>query len=177
MIIVIVLIILKIVKTKKKIDNLFKDKWNSNKFYNILLINIKTIQKFEPSALNYILKRKKDIMVFITMMSQDILFSISRLYYYMDYYSIIISSLIFKIFYSIMYYIDTNKNTIENLTSSEMSKQKKVFHLINHFISLSLTYYQTNESEPGKIKIDNGGLNSMSKFILNNFIQIVSKCK
>ena len=164
-------------KNKKKIDNLFKDKWNSNKFYNILLINIKTIQKFEPSALNYILKRKKDIMVFITMMSQDILFSISRLYYYMDYYSIIISSLIFKIFYSIMYYIDTNKNTIENLTSSEMSKQKKVFHLINHFISLSLTYYQTNESEPGKIKIDNGGLNSMSKFILNNFIQIVSKCK
>ena len=166
-------------KDKKQIDNLFKEKWNSNKFYNFLLVNIKTIQKIQPSALRYLLKRKKDIMIFITMMSQDILFSISRLYYYMDYYSIIISSLIFKIFYSIMYYIDTNKTTIEHLTPTEISKQRKVFHLINHFISLSLTYYQTqdNETGSGKIPIDNGGLNSMSKFILNNFIQIVSKCK
>ena len=166
-------------KNKKKIDYLFKEKWNSNKFYNFLLVNIKTIQKMQPSTLKYLLKRKKDIMIFITMMSQDILFSISRLYYYMDYYSIIISSLIFKIFYSIMYYIDTNKTTVEYLTVSDISKQRKVFHLINHFISLSLTYYQTKDNETcqGKIFIDNGGLNSMSKFILNNFIQIVSKCK
>ena len=166
-------------ENKKKIDNLFKEKWNSNKFYNILLINIKTIQKLQPSALRYLLNKKKEIMSFISMMSQDILFSISRLYYYMDYYSIIISSLIFKIFYSIMYYIDTNKNNYEHLTSSDISKQRKVFHLINHFISLSLTYYQNKEGEndPGKITIDNGGLNSLSKFILNNFIQIVSKCK
>ena len=78
-----------------------------------------------------------------------------------------------------MYYIDTNKHSYENLTSAEISKQRKVFHLINHFISLSLTYYQTKESEneTGKISIDTGGLNSMSKYILNNFIQIVSKCK
>ena len=166
-------------ENEKKIDYLFKEKWNSNKFYNILLVNIKTIQKLEPSALRYLLKRKKDIMVFVSLMSQDFLFTISRLYYYMDYYSIIISSLIFKIFYSIMYYIDTNKSTIEHLTPSDISKQRKVFHLINHFISLSLNFHQTKESEtePGKIVIDNGGLNSMSKFILNNFIQIVSKCK
>ena len=166
-------------ENKKKIDYLFKEKWNSNKFYNTLLINIKTIQKFEPSALKYLLNKKKEIMTFITLMSQDILFSISRLYYYMDYYSIIISSLIFKIFYSIMYYIDTNKNNYENLSPSDISNQRKVFHLINHFISLSMNFYQTKETEndTGKITIDNGGLNSLSKFILNNFIQIVSKCK
>ena len=166
-------------ENKKKIDYLFKEKWNSNKFYNTLLINIKTIQKIQPSALRYLLNKKKEIMAFITTMSQDFLFSISRLYYYMDYYSIIISSLIFKIFYSIMYYINTNKSNYEYLTPMEISKQRKVFHLINHFISLSLTYYQTKESEneAGKISIDTGGLNSMSKFILNNFIQIVSKCK
>ena len=166
-------------KINKKIDYLFKDKWNSNKFYDTLLVNIKTIQKFQPSALKYLLNKKKEIMVFIAIMSQDFLFSISSLYYYMDYYSIIISSLIFKIFYSIMYYIDTNKSNYEHLSPMEISKQRKVFHLINHFISLSLTYHQTKESEneTGKISIDNGGLNSMSKFILNNFIQIVSKCK
>ena len=166
-------------KNQKKIEYLFKEKWNSNKFYNTLLVNIKTIQKVQPSALRYLLNKKKDIMVFITIMSQDFLFSISRLYYYMDYYSIIISSLIFKIFYSIMYYIDTNKSNYEHLTPAEISRQRKVFHLINHFISLSLAYYQTKESEneTGKISIDTGGLNSMSKYILNNFIQIVSKCK
>ena len=78
-----------------------------------------------------------------------------------------------------MYYIDTNKSNYEHLSPMEISKQRKVFHLINHFISLSLTYHQMKESEneTGKISIDNGGLNSMSKFILNNFIQIVSKCK
>ena len=166
-------------KNKNKIEYLFKEKWNSNKFYNTLLVNIKTIQKFQPSALRYLLNKKKEIMAFIAIMSQDFLFSISSLYYYMDYYSIIISSLIFKIFYSIMYYIDTNKSNYENLSPMEISKQRKVFHLINHFISLSLTYHQTKESEneTGKISIDNSGLNSMSKFILNNFIQIVSKCK
>jgi len=166
-------------KNQKKIEYLFKEKWNSNKFYNTLLVNIKTIQKVQPWALRYLLNIKKEVMVFVTIMSQDFLFSISRLYYYMDYYSIIISSLIFKIFYSIMYYIDTNKSNYEHLTPAEISRQRKVFHLINHFISLSLTYYQTKESEneTGKISIDTGGLNSMSKFILNNFIQIVSKCK
>ena len=130
-------------KNQKKIEYLFKEKWNSNKFYNTLLVNIKTIQKVQPSALRYLLNKKKDIMVFITIMSQDFLFSISRLYYYMDYYSIIISSLIFKIFYSIMYYIDTNKSNYEHLTPAEISRQRKVFHLINHFISLSLRYWRS----------------------------------
>ena len=136
--------------------------------------SIKQLQKNIPSALNYLLKRKKDIMNFIASMTQGILFSISRLFYDMDYYSIIISSLAFKIYYAIMHFIDSNKDKIDNLNQDEKKEQFKVFHLINHIIYL--TYLFNRNQKNGKISLYNGGLNSLSKFLLNNFIEIVSKC-
>ena len=137
--------------------------------------SIKKLKKNEPNTLFYLIKRKKEILNFITCVTQYILFSLSRLYYDMDYYSIIISSLQFKIFYAIMYYIDSNKDKIDYLTKAERNKQKKVFHLINHFINLALSFNKNIET--GNIELENGGLNSLSKYILNNFIEIVSKCK
>ena len=137
--------------------------------------NVKRLKKNEPNTLLYLIKKKKDIMNFISSVTQYILFSLSRLYYDMDYYSIIISSLQFKIFYAIMYYIDSNKDKKDYLTEIDKRKQKKVFHLINHFIHLALSFNKNIET--GKISLDNGGLNSMSKYILNNFIEIASKCQ
>ena len=138
--------------------------------------SILRLKNNEPSAIKYLIKKKKYIMKFITTITQGILFSISRLYYNMDYYSIIISSLAFKIFYAIMYYIDSNKDKKDYLTEiEEKMKRKKVFHLMNHLIHLALTFNKNVET--GKIALDNGGLNSLSKYILNNFIEIVSKCK
>ena len=136
--------------------------------------SIKQLQKNLPSALNYLLKRKKDIMNFITSMTQGILFSISRLFYDMDYYSIIISSLAFKIYYAIMYFIDSSKDKMDNLKKVEKKEQFKVFHLINHIIYLTYLFHRNKKN--GKISFYNGGLNSLSKFLLNNFIEIVSKC-
>ena len=136
--------------------------------------DIKKLQKNLPSALNYLLKRKKDIMNFVTCMTQGILFSISRLFYDMDYYSIIISSLSFKIFYAIMHYVDSNKDKLDNSNKSEKKQQLKVFHLFNHIIYLTYLFYRNKNN--GKISLYNGGLNSLSKFLLNNFIEIVSKC-
>ena len=81
--------------------------------------NIKRLKTNEPNTLFYLIKRKKEILSFITNVTQHILFSISRLYYDMDYYSIIISSLQFKIFYAINYY----KN--EYLINADKRKQKK----------------------------------------------------
>ena len=137
--------------------------------------NIKALKTNEPNTLFYLIKRKKEILDFITSVTQYILFSISRLYYDMDYYSIIISSLQFKIFYAIMYYVDSNKDKKEYLTNSDKRKQKKVFHLINHFIHLALSFNKNIET--GNISLEYGGLNSMSKYILNNFIEIASKCQ
>ena len=137
--------------------------------------NINKIKNNEPNALFYLIKRKKEILNFVLSVTQGILFSISRLYYNMDYYSIIISSLAFKIFYAIMYYIDSSKEKKDNLTELEQKKEKKVFHIINHFIRLALSFNTNSQKE--EIPLENFGLNSMSKYILNNFIEIAAKCQ
>ena len=128
-----------------------------------------------PSVLNYLLRRKNEIKYFIALMTQEILFTISKLYYDIDYYSIIISSLAFKIFYAIMYFIEANKDKIEYLSEKEKLKQNKVYHIISHLINLALTFNKNIQA--GIISLDNGGLNSMSKFIINNFFEIMPKCK
>ena len=137
--------------------------------------NIQKLKNNEPNTLYYLIKRKKEIMSFILSVTQGILFSISTLYYNMDYYSIIISSLAFKLFYAIMHYIDSNKDKKENLTEYEKIKQKKVFHFINHIIRLALSFNTNIEKED--IPLEKSGLNSLSKYILNNFTQLGSKCE
>ena len=136
--------------------------------------DIKNLQKNLPAALNYTLKRKKDIMNFITYMTQGILFSISRLFYDMDYYSIIVSSLAFKLYYGIMHYVDSTKGITDYLTGKEKHEQRKVFHLMDHIILLTHLFNLNHKN--GKISYYNGGLNSLSKYVLNNLIEIVSKC-
>ena len=137
--------------------------------------SINKLKKYAPSALKYLLNKKNEIKYFITMMTQGILFTISKLYYDMDYYSIIISSLQFKIFYGIMYFIDANKDKIEHLSEKDKLKENKLYHIISHFINLALTFNKNIQA--GLIELDNGGLNSMSKFILNNFIEVIPKCE
>ena len=137
--------------------------------------NIQRLKNSDPYCLNYLIKRKREIMNFISTICQGILFTISRLYYNMDYYSIIISSLSFKLFYGMLYFIDSCKDQKTTLSKSEKQKQKKLFHLMNHFVNLTLSFYKNIEKR--EITLENGGLNSLSKYIINNFIEIVSKCQ
>ena len=137
--------------------------------------NIRRLKNNDPNSLNYLIKRKKEIMSFISTVCQGILFTISRLYYIMDYYSIIISSLAFKLFYGMLYFVDSCKDEKATLTEAEKNKQKKLFHLINHLVNLTLSFYKNIEK--GEKSIENGGLNSLSKYVINNFIEIVSKCQ
>ena len=137
--------------------------------------SVNRIKKQAPFVLKYLLGRKKEMKYFISMMTQGILFSISKLYYDMDYYSIIISSLAFKVFYGIMYFVDYNKDKSKYLSEKERLKQGKVYHIISHFINLALTF---NENiHDGIISLNNGGLNSLSKFIINNFFEVIPKCQ
>ena len=137
--------------------------------------SINRLKKQAPFVLKYLLGREKEIKFFVNMMTKEILFSISKLYYDMDYYSIIISSLAFKIFYGIMYFIDANKDNVEYLSDKEKLKQNKVFHIISHFIYLALTFNKNIQA--GIISLNNGGLNSMSKFVINNFFEVIPKCQ
>ena len=45
---------------------------------------------------------------------------------------------------------------------------------MNHVIYLTYLYHRNKTTN--KIPLYNGGLNSLSKYLLNNFIEIVSKC-
>ena len=137
--------------------------------------SVDRLKKLAPFVLKYLLGRKKEIKYFISMMTQGILFTISKLYYDMDYYSIIISSLAFKIFYGIMYFVDYNKDKSKYLSEKERLKQGKVYHIISHFINLALTFNKNNHE--GIISLNNGGLNSLSKFIINNFFEVIPKCQ
>ena len=137
--------------------------------------SINTLKKQAPFVLKYLLDRKKEIKYFISILTQGIYFTISKLYYEMDYYSIIISSLAFKIFYGIMHYIDSSKETIDNLSEREKSRQRNIYNIIAHFINLTLTF--NKNIKEGVITLDNGGLNSMSKFVINNFFEIMPKCE
>jgi hypothetical protein len=73
-----------------------------------------------------------------------------------------------------MHYIDSSKSKKDNLPDKLKNEQQKVFHLMNHVIYL--TYLFGVDKKSGKISIYNGGLNSLSKYVLNNLIEIVSKC-
>ena len=137
--------------------------------------SVDRLKKQAPVVLKYLLGRKKEIKYFISMMTQGILFTISKLYYDMDYYSIIISSLAFKIFYGIMYFVDYNKDKSKYSSEKERLKQGKVYHILSHFINLALTFNKHNHE--GIISLDNGGLNSLSKFIINNFFEVIPKCQ
>ena len=57
------------------------NKENNNKYEE----SVKRIKKVDPSTLKYLINKKEDIMDFISMMTQGILFGISKLYYDMDY--------------------------------------------------------------------------------------------
>ena len=137
--------------------------------------SVDRLKKQAPAVLKYLLGRKKEIKYFISMMTQGILFTISKLYYDMDYYSIIISSLAFKIFYGIMYFVDYNKDKSNYSSEKERLKQGKVYHILSHFINLALTF--NKNIHDGIISLDNGGLNSLSKFIINNFFEVLPKCQ
>ena len=136
--------------------------------------SVNKMKEKAPSVLKYLIKKRKEIENFIATMTKIMLFSMSQLYYKMDYYSIIISSLAFKVFYGIMYYIDANKDKNDYYSDAEKSKQNKIYHIISHFINLALNFNKNEEA--GIISLDNGGLNSMSKYILNNFIELIPKC-
>ena len=73
-----------------------------------------------------------------------------------------------------MHYVDSNKDILDSKNDKEKKEQLKVFHIINHIIYLTYLFYQNKKN--GKISLYNGGLNSLSKYLLNNFIEIASKC-
>ena len=167
----------------REIKDVLLNQWSSNhqkiRDYYDSIGNNSVSYSFSESEeytiiVDYLLKKRPKLKFFIGSTYQEVLFAISRLYYEMDYYSLIISSLMFKIFYGIMTFIEDDKIKIENvITNNEKSKENKVLHIINHIIDLAEMFCRNNK----KLNcVVDGGLNSMSKFILNNLNELIPKC-
>ena len=120
----------------------------------------------------YLLSKKDYILGFISNITQCILFSLSKLYYETDYYSLTISSLALKVVFGIISFIDKDKNE-SNLTNAEKLEHYKILHIIEHLINLFRTFYKTNDNDESPFY---KGINSLSKFMLNNIVEYIPKC-
>lgn len=120
----------------------------------------------------YLLSKKQYILGFISNITQSILFSLSKLYYETDYYSLTISSLTLKIVFGIISFIDKDKNE-SDLTATEKLEHYKILHIIEHLINLFRTFYKTSENDESPFY---EGINSLSKFMLNNIVEYIPKC-
>ena len=167
----------------REIKDAIINQWEKNHrkiidYYN--LIEQKSTENDENNldskiVINFLIENKSKITTFLSEITQGFLFSVSKLFYEMDYYSLIISSTVFKIFYGIMAYMDDNKiKKNQDASSFENSIQNEALHIICHIVDLAGVFSRNNQDFNN---IDNGGLNSMSKFILNNLNELIPKCK
>ena len=159
------------VNIKREIFNILKDIEESK---NVL--NCFSDHNTKDVVDNYLLSKKQYIEYFLIIITKSILFNISRVCYETDYYSLMISSLILKVFYAIMSFINDDKNMPESeLSPKDKIKQYKILHLIEHILNLTRMFYK--DTQTNKISLESGGLNSLSKFILNNINALISKCQ
>ena len=124
------------------------------------------------SLKKYLLSKKNYLLGFTSNITYCILFSLSQLYYETDYYSLIISSLALKIVFGIISFIDQDKNDF-NVSLIDKLKNFKILHIIEHFINLAKNFYKTYTEYDGNFY---KGINSLSKFMLNNIIEYIPKC-
>ena len=159
------------VNIKREILNILKDIEDSK---NVL--NCFSDHNSKDIVDSYLLSKKQYIENFLIIITKSILFNISRVCYETDYYSLMISSLVLKVFYAIMSFINDDKNMPESaLTPKDKIKQYKILHLIEHILNLTRMFYK--DTQTNKISLESGGLNSLSKFILNNINALISKCQ
>ena len=159
----------------REIKNAFLNQLNQNR---LDMINI--YQEIEENNYinnnnllnNYLLSKKKYILNFISNITKIILFSLSKLYYETDYYSLIISSLTIKVVFGIISFIDKDK-TQSNLSTKENLKHFKILHIIEHLINLLRNFYKNDSDDESPFY---KSINSLNKFMLNNFVEYIPKC-
>ena len=140
-----------------------------NVFYKI---ESKSLLEDNNSFNKYLLTKKNYLLNFTFSITQSILFSLSKLYYETDYYSLVMSSLTLKIVFGIISFIGKNKDD-SKLTLSKKMKNFKILHIIEHLINLSKNFYSNYSNEE---EFYYKGMNSLSKYMLNNIVEYIPKC-
>ena len=115
----------------------------------------------------------EEITQFIVSVSQICLFVLSNISFKLDYYSLTMNCLFQKIKAYIGAFIDSSRK--ENIIIQKFKgNQMKILHFIDHFYSLSKTFANILYTDNERLNLNI--FSSSGKYILNNFIEIVSKC-
>jgi hypothetical protein len=123
---------------------------------------------------NFDSMNNEEITEFIVSISQIVLFSMSTISFKLDYYSLTMNCLMEKIKTYISTFIESSRKEyaiIQKLKGNQM----KTLYFIDRIIFLSRTFttllYGDNE------RLNLNIFSSSGKYILNNFIEIISKCE
>ena len=132
-----------------------------NYYENDLEIHLTT--EVKENIISVILPRKKLILQFIEDITHELLFSMTKFSYVMDYYTLIISNLNIRLLENIENYL---KQT-NNICSKE--KEKIILFLIELVFNLSVTFNKMPILDYQNIQ------NLLGNFILNNLSELISK--
>ena len=125
-------------------------------------IEIHLTSEVKENIISVILPRKKLILQFIEDITHELLFSMTKFSYVMDYYTLIISDLNIRLIENIELYLKH-----KDLYPEE--KEKKILFLIELVFNLSVTFNKKPILDFQNIQ------NMLGNFILNNYTELVSK--
>ena len=145
------------------------DNENSNENKNNCL---NLTSEIKDNIVSVIIPRKKKILEFIEDITHDILFSLTKFSYIIDYYSLTISNLNLHLFKSIISYVEKN---IQNFSG----KEDKTLFLIELIFILNRSFTKKSLIDiKKKVNSSESSIqNSMGKFILNNINELIPKCQ
>ena len=115
----------------------------------------------------------EEITQFIVSISQIILFSMSNLSFKLDYYSLSINCLMDKLkSYMISFIKSSRKDSV--MTTKFKVNQMKILYFIDKIMKLSRTFTNILYGDDEKLNLNI--FSSSGKYVLNNFIELISKC-
>ena len=135
--------------------------------------NIELTSEIKENIISVILPRKNKILQFIEDITHDILFTLTKFSYIIDYYSLTVSNLNMQLFKNVISYTEKNCSNISS------NKENITLFLIELIIILNRTFTKKSIIESKK-KINSSESsiqNSMGKFILNNINELIPKCQ
>ena len=134
---------------------------------------IHPITEIKENIISVIKPKKQQILQFIEDISHEILFSLTKFSYIIDYYSLSISYLNTQLFKIIISYIEKNKNNLFNSRDEE----NKILFFIELIFILNRTFSKKSSIDIQGNLSESSILNSMGKFILNNIHELIPKCQ
>ena len=152
---------------------------DNNNYINHKIINnnndLYLTSEIKENIISVIIPKKNEILKFIENLTNDILFSLTKFSYIIDFYSLSVSSLNTQLFKIIISYIEKNKNDLK----ISKDKENKILLFIDliFILNRSFTKQSLIDFEKKGNFYGSSIQNSMGKFILNNINELIPKCQ